>query len=385
MSAEQKGIPFNRPAIVGRELEYIDETVRGMHTSGDGEYTRKCSTLLAEALSVPKVQLTPSCTDALEACAILLNIEPGDEIIVPSFSFVSTVNAFALRGAKPVFADVRPDTLNIDEGKLESLISPRTRAIVIVNYAGVGCEMDTILEIAERHGVAVVEDNAHGLFGKFKDRYLGTFGGLATLSFHETKNFTCGEGGGLLINDPRYLERAEIVRDKGTNRQRFLRGQVDKYTWVDLGSSFALSDILAAFLYAQLQARDAVIGKRQELWRTYDARLRDWSERHGVQVPFVPPHCAQAYHMYYLILPSMDVRQSLIAHLKRDRIDAVFHYTPLHLSEMGRTYGGAAFRCPVSKRVSETLLRLPFHHYLSAQDQERVVSHVESFFGGGGG
>jgi len=255
-------IPFNRPGLAGNEMEYIAEAIGSGHISGDGGYTRKCSLLLEEALGVPKVLLTTSCTHALEMAALLLELHPGDEVIFPSFTFVSTVNAFVLRGVRPVFADIRPDTLNLDESQIERLIKPKTRAVVVVHYAGVGCEMEPILEIAARHGLKVVEDNAHGLFGKHRGQALGTFGSLATLSFHETKNLTCGEGGALVINEPGLVERAEIIREKGTNRSRFFRGQVDKYTWVDIGSSYLPSDILAAFLYAQLVAREQIQQKR---------------------------------------------------------------------------------------------------------------------------
>jgi len=311
--------------------------------------------------------------------ALLLDIQPGDEVIFPDFTFVSTVNAFVLRGARPVFADVRPDTLNLDEAQVERLITPRTRAIVPVHYAGVGCEMDAILGVAGRYGLAVVEDNAHGLFGKYKGRYLGTFGCLATQSFHETKNFTCGEGGALLINDPRYIERAEIIREKGTNRSRFFRGQVDKYTWVDVGSSYLPSDILAAFLYAQLEAREQIQAKRQRIWHYYYNCLRDWAAAHDVRLPVVPLHCEQPYHMFYLLLPSLAQRQALIAHLKSRGILAVFHYLPLHLSDMGRKFGGRPGDCPVTEDISDRLLRLPFYNDLSESMQAFVVDAIQAF------
>jgi dTDP-4-amino-4,6-dideoxygalactose transaminase len=356
------------------------EAVDAMHISGDGSFTRRCAELLKGELGVPEVLLTPSCTAALEMSAILLGIEPGDEVILPSFSFVSTVNAFVLRGAKPVFADIRPDTLNIDERKLESRITSRTRAIVVVHYAGVGCDMDSIMETAEERGIQVVEDNAHGLFAKRKGAYLGTSAPLATLSFHETKNFSCGEGGALLINDPKYIERAEIIRDKGTNRQQLFRGRVDKYTWVDIGSSYVLSDLLAAFLLAQLEERDRINGKRRELWELYDRELRGWVEQHGVRLPVVPADCEQAYHMYYMILPSQDLRDALISWLGERGIAAVFHYTPLHLSRMGVAFGGSGQACPVTEKTSAGLLRLPFHNHLTADDQERVIGEIKAFF-----
>lgn len=372
-------LPFNRPCPVGTEEEYISQVFKAGHASGDGAFTRRCHALLEEQLAVAKALLTTSCTHALEMAALLLDIQPGDEVILPDFTFVSTVNAFVLRGARPVFADVRPDTLNLDETQLERLITPRTRAIVVVHYAGVGCEMDAIMAIAERHNIPVVEDNAHGLFGKYKGRYLGTFGCLATQSFHETKNFTCGEGGALLINDPQYIERAEIIREKGTNRSRFFRGQVDKYTWVDIGSSYLPSDILAAFLYAQLEAREQIQTKRRHIWQIYDEGLRNWSEANGVRMPIIPAHCEQSYHMFYLLLPSLEHRQGLINHLKAQGILSVFHYLPLHLSDMGLKFGGRPGDCPVTEDISDRLLRLPFFNDLSEVDQERVCTAVETF------
>ncbi len=380
MADKPEMIPFNRPVMVGRELDYMRQAVEAMHISGDGPFTKKCVSLLEESLGVPKVLLTPSCTAALEMCALLLELEPGDEVIVPSFAFVTTVNAFVLHGATPVFADIRPDTQNIDESKLEALITPRTRAIVVVHYAGVGCEMDAVMEIAGRHGIPVIEDSAHALFARYKGRNLGTFGALSTVSFHETKNFSCGEGGALLINEKRYVERAEIIRDKGTNRQQLFRGQVDKYTWLDLGSSYVLSDLLAAFLLAQLEERESINRKRRELWEYYDAGLRGWIEEHGVLLPVVPEHCSQGYHMYYMILPSLDTRDALIAHLRERRVFSVFHYTPLHLSKMGLSFGGADQPCPVTVRTSDGLVRLPFHNGLTASDQQRVVGGIRAFF-----
>jgi dTDP-4-amino-4,6-dideoxygalactose transaminase len=284
-----------------------------------------------------------------------------------------------LRGAKPVFVDIRPDTLNMDESKLEALITSRTRAIVPVHYAGVGCEMDTICNIARKHNVPIVEDNAHGLFGKYKGCYLGTFGSFATQSFHETKNFTCGEGGALIINDQHFIERAEIIREKGTNRSRFYRGQVDKYTWVDIGSSYLPSDILAAFLFAQLEAREQIQKKRRNIWETYYERLHAWAEENSVQLPQVPAYCEQAYHMFYLLLPSLASRQALIGHLKSRGILSVFHYLPLHLSDMGRHFGGQEGDCPVTEDISDRLVRLPFYNDLSEEDQTQVVEAILEF------
>lgn len=372
-------IPFNRPFFSGKEFEFIQQAIDSWQLSGDGIFTRKCHALLESELGVPKVLLTTSCTHALEMAALLLDIQPGDEVIIPSFTFVSVANAFVLRGARPVFIDIRPDTLNLDETLLESLITPRTKAILVVHYAGVGCEMDAIMEIAGRHRLAVVEDNAHGLFGKYKGKNLGTFGCMATLSFHETKNFTCGEGGALLINDPQYIERAEIIREKGTNRSRFFRGQVDKYTWVDVGSSYLPSDILAAFLYAQLLEREMIQSKRKRIWEYYYEHLRDWADDSGVQLPSVPANCVQPYHMFYLLLPSPAERQAMIAHLNARGVNSVFHYLPLHLSPMGRQFGGKEGDCSVTEDVSGRLLRLPFYNDMAEEDQARVIAAIKDF------
>lgn len=372
-------IPFNRPCFTGKELNYIAEAVQRGHISGDGHFTKQCHALLEQSLGVKKALLTTSCTHALEMSALLLDIQPGDEVICPDFTFVSTINAFVLRGARPVFVDVRPDTLNLDETLLEAAITPRTKAILLVHYGGVGCELDTILPIAERHGIPIVEDNAHGLFARYKGKYLGTFGAMATQSFHETKNFHCGEGGALLINDDHYVERAEIIREKGTNRSRFFRGQVDKYTWVDVGSSYLPSDVLAAFLCAQLEAREDIQTKRQRIWEYYNTHLAGWSAEFDVQLPTVPPHCEQAYHVFYVVMPSLQSRQNLIAHLKSHGILSVFHYLPLHLSEMGQNFGGKEGDCPVTERLGDCLLRLPFYNDLTEIDQTRVVETIRSF------
>ncbi|HEX8491247.1 MAG TPA: dTDP-4-amino-4,6-dideoxygalactose transaminase [Pyrinomonadaceae bacterium] len=372
-------IPFNRPGVEGNEHAYMAEALASGHISGDGAFTRRCHQLLEESLGVNKALLTTSCTHALEMTALLLDIQPGDEVIIPSFTFVSTVNAFVLRGARPVFVDVRPDTLNLDEMQLERAITPRTRAVVVVHYAGVGCEMDSILEIANRHNVVVIEDNAHGLFGKYRGRFLGTFGVMATQSFHETKNFSCGEGGALLINDARLTERAEIIREKGTDRSRFFRGQVDKYTWVDVGSSYLPSELLSAFLLAQLERRERIQNKRQQIWELYDQALRFWAEENHVALPFVPEHCEQAYHMYYMLLPSLKARQAFIAHLKEQGIMSVFHYLPLHISAMGERFGGRAGDCPVTEDISDRLVRLPFFNSLTPDDQQRVIEATLSF------
>jgi dTDP-4-amino-4,6-dideoxygalactose transaminase len=374
-------IPFNRPCLAGNEYKYIAEAIANGHASGDGPFTRRCHELLESQLGVPKVLLTTSCTHALEMAALLLDCGSGDEVIVPSFTFVSTANAFALRGARIVFADIRADTLNLDEARLESLITDRTKAIVPVHYAGVACEMDTIGAIAQRHDVRIIEDNAHGLFARYKGKYTGTFGTLATQSFHETKNVTCGEGGALLVNDPNLVERALIIREKGTNRSQFFRGQVDKYTWVDLGSSYLPSDLLAAFLFAQLEGRHEIQRQRQRIWDLYHQNLADWATQRGIRLPIVPAECEQAWHMFYLILPSLEYRQGLIAHLKAQGILSVFHYVPLHLSEMGQKCTARKANCPVTEDLSQRLLRLPFYNDLSEPEQLRVVNAVKSFKG----
>ncbi len=355
------------------------QAIENGHISGSGPFTKRCQSFLEDALGVPASLLTTSATHALEMAAVLLDIKPTDEVILPSFTYVSVANAFVLRDAKPVFAEIRPDTLNLDEAQLEPLLSSRTRAIVPVHYAGVACEMDAIMDTARRHGAAVVEDNAHGLFAKYRGRFLGTFGCLAVQSFHETKNFTCGEGGALLINDARYVERAEIIWEKGTDRSRFFRGQVDKYTWVDVGSSYLPSDILAAFLYAQLEAREQIQTKRRRVWEYYHQHLQEWAEDHGVRLPVVPPHCEQSYHMFHLIMPSLAERQGLIAHLRARGILSVFHYQPLHLSPMGMRYGYRVGDFPVTERMSDCLLRLPFYNDLSMEQLKTIVEAVRAF------
>lgn len=372
-------IPFNHSTVVGAEYDYIRQAMASGQIAGDRTFSRQCQSLLEQALGAPRALVTTSCTHALEMAALLLDIRPGDEVIVPSFTFVSTANAFVLRGARLVFCDVRPDTLNLDERLLAGLITPRTRAIVPVHYAGVGCEMDEIGRLAAARGVAVVEDNAHGLFGKYRGRWLGTFGAFASQSFHETKNICCGEGGALLINEPRHLERAEIIREKGTNRARFFRGEVDKYSWVDVGSSYVMSDVLAAFLLGQLEQWPVIQAKRRRIWETYAAALGEWAAARGVRLPFVPDHCEQAYHMFYLLLPDLATRSALIAHLKARGVMAVFHYLPLHLSEFGSRWGDGPGSCPVTETVSDQLLRLPMFYSLSADQQSRVIDAVLAF------
>lgn len=372
-------IPFNKPAFLGPETQAMSQAIQSGHLSGDGIFTKRCHTLLEELTGAKKVLLTTSCTHALEMSALLLDIQPGDEVIIPSFTFVSTVNAFVLRGAHPVFADIRSDTLNLDENMLEGLITPRTRAIVPVHYAGVGCEMEQILQIASDHQLMVIEDNAHGLFGACRGKPLGSFGSLASQSFHETKNITCGEGGALLINDPDLIERAEIIREKGTNRSRFFRGMVDKYTWVDIGSSYLPSELLAAYLSVQLENQALIQSRRQQIWERYNHELADWADHHDVRRPIIPAHCQQAYHMYYLLLPSLDIRSRLMTYLKENGILSVFHYLPLHLSDMGIKFGGQPGDCPVTEDISDRLLRLPFFYSLTDAEQAEVIAALLQF------
>lgn len=374
-------IPFNKPSFAGNETRYIAEAIERGHISGDGHFTKACHKLLEDALGVPKALLTTNCTHALEMSALLMNLKAGDEVIVPSFSFVTSVLAYVMHGAKPVFADIRPDTLNLDERTVERLITPRTKAIVALHYAGVACEMDALLAIGKKHGIPIIEDNAHGLFGKYKGRFLGTIGCLGTQSFHETKNFTCGEGGALLVNDKQYVERAEILREKGTNRSRFLRGLVHKYTWVDVGSSYLPSDLLAAFLLAQLEARDVIQGRRRDIWNRYARELASWAGDVGATLPHVPTHCEQPYHMFYVLLKDGAQREGLISHLEREGILAVFHYLPLHVSDMGRKFGGRDGDCPVTENVSGRLLRLPFYNRLTDGEHAEVIAAVKAFRG----
>ncbi len=375
----EKNIPFNRQLSLPGNVDFVMEAVQGGECAGGGPFAERCQSLFEEVMGVPKVLMTTSCTHALEMAALLLNVGPDDEVIVPAYTFVSTANAFALRGATIRFCDVRPDTLNLDADALEDLITARTKVIVPVHYGGVGCEMEAITEIAASHGIAVVEDNAHGLFGKYRGKWLGSFGSLATQSFHETKNFSCGEGGALLINDPSLIERAEIIREKGTDRSRFFRGQVDKYSWVDLGSSYVISDILAAFLYGQLIQRDVVIAKRKAIWDRYAEELADWSTSMGARLPFVPDDCEQGYHLFYVIMPSGERRQELIEFLRKRKIASVFHYLPLNKSKFGQQWGSRKGDCPVTEALSDQLVRLPFFYNLSESEQWRVIDAICEF------
>jgi dTDP-4-amino-4,6-dideoxygalactose transaminase len=372
-------IPFNRPTTAPEVLTSIADVLASGRLSGNGPCTRACEAILEGVTGAHKAMLTNSCTAALEMSALLLAAQPGDEVIVPSFTFVSTANAFAAHGLKPVFADCRPDTLNIDERTITPLIGPRTRALVAMHYGGVACNMDALQATAQRHQLAIIEDNAHGLFGAYKGRSLGTFGAMATQSFHETKNVTSGEGGALLLNDPALVERAEIIREKGTNRSRFFRGEVDKYTWVDVGSNYLPTELQAASLVAQLQAKDVIQGKRAAIWRRYHTALPDWAAANRVGLPVVPQECEHPSHLYYLLLPDASSRARLIEHLKARGILAVFHYVPLHLSPMGRRFGGNPGDCPVAEDVAERLLRLPFFTDLSPEDQATVIETVRCF------
>lgn len=352
-------IPFNKPYMTGGELANIAEAHRVGHLSGDGPFTRSCHEALQQVCAVPKALLTHSCTAALEMAALLLDLRPGDEVIMPSFTFVSTANAFALRGATPVFVDIRADTLNLDESLIEAAITPRTRAICVVHYAGVSCEMDSILEIASRYGLKVVEDAAQGIYSSYRGKPLGGIGDYGCLSFHETKNVISGEGGALLIRDAANAERAEIIREKGTNRSRFLRGQVDKYTWVDIGSSYLPSELVAAFLRSQLEHGEQITRRRLHIWNRYHAWAETHEQRGLLHRPVVPEHCQHNAHMYYLLLPSLEARSEFIARMKEAGVQCVFHYIPLHSAPAGRTHGRAESELHNTRRVSDTLVRLP--------------------------
>ena len=352
-------IPFNKPYMTGRELSYIAEAHANGHLAGNGQFSKRCCAWLEERIGCQKALLTHSCTAALEMAAILSGVGVGDEVIMPSFTFVSTANAFVLRGATPVFVDVRPDTLNIDATKIEAAITPRTKAIVPVHYAGVGCDMDEIMETAARHDLVVIEDAAQGLLADYRGRPLGSIGHMAALSFHETKNIISGEGGALLINDPRFVDRAEVVWEKGTNRSQFFRGQVDKYTWVDLGSSYLPGEIIAAFLWAQMEEADAITARRQRIWADYDAAFNDLETAGAVRRPIIPADRSHNAHMYYLLLPDLERRTAFIERLKAAEIQSVFHYIPLHTSPFGRSVGRAVGDMSNTDDASDRLVRLP--------------------------
>ncbi len=373
-------IPFNKPFLAGKELEYIFESVQSGHIAGDGVFSKRCHDFLERRFRTARALLTPSCTAALEMAALLCGVQPGDEVIVPSFTFTSTVNAFLLRGARPVFVDIRPDTLNIDETLIGKKMTRRTKVIVPVHYAGVGCRMDSIMRCAREREVYVVEDAAQGVNARYKDSYLGTIGDLGAFSFHETKNYICGEGGALLINNPAFIERAEIIREKGTDRSKFFRGQVDKYTWVDAGSSYLLSDILAAFLYAQFEKMETIDGRRRRIYQSYHRALLPLQEQGLLCLPQIPEECTANYHLFYIILNDEETRDALMAYLRSRGILAVFHYMPLHLSSVGKSLGYRAGMLPVTESVSSRLLRLPFYYGLSAREQASVIESISAFF-----
>ena len=372
-------IPFNKPFIVGKEIDYIVEAVTKGNIGGDGHFTQACSRLLEQRFGIRKVLLTPSCTAALEMIAMLLDLKPDDEVILPSFTFVSTANAFVRLGARPVFVDVRADTLNLDERLVEAAITERTRAIIAVHYAGVACDMDALGEIAARRGIALVEDAAQGVRAAYRGRSLGSIGALGAYSFHETKNYICGEGGALCVNDPQYIERAEVLRDKGTNRQRFFRGEVDKYTWIDVGSSYVPSEINGAFLFAQLEQLDAIAQRRRRIHEYYFENLKPLEEDGLLRLPTIPEHCSSNYHMFHVLAPDHATREGLRLHLRSRGILAVFHYIPLHSSPMGLSFGGIDGTLPVTEDASARLLRLPLYHEITESEQSEVVAAVTEF------
>lgn len=373
-------IPFNIPYLTGKESDFIKDSLENHHYCGDGLYTKKCHDFFETQMPNSKALLTTSCTSALEMAAMLCDVKEGDEVIMPSYTFVSTANAFYRLGAKPIFCDIRPDTLNIDETKIEALITPRTKAIVPVHYAGISCEMDAINAIAKKHNLFVVEDAAQGVNSKYKDQYLGSIGDFGTYSFHETKNYICGEGGLLLVNHPDFFERAEIIREKGTNRKKFLRGFTDKYTWVDVGSSFLPSDLLAAFLYAQLLEMDGIAAKRKAVFDLYHESFLPLQEKGILKIPFVPKDATPNQHMFYLILENNTKRDALIAHLKENEIIAPFHYIPLHTSPMGAKFSKEIQSLPITETLSERLIRLPLYPGLTRENQMKVIKAINSFF-----
>ena len=372
-------IPFNRPFIVGKELYYIARAVSFGNVGGDGYFTQECSRLLEKRFGIHRVLMTPSATAALEMAAMLCDLGPGDEVILPSFTFVSTANAVVRLGAKPVFVDIRPDTLNLDEALIERALTPRTRAIMPVHYAGVSCEMQPILDIANQHGLTVIEDAAQGVNSHYEGRPLGSLGALAAYSFHETKNFICGEGGALCINDPKLVERAEIIRDKGTNRRKFFRGETDKYTWVDVGSSYVPSEISCAFLYAQLEQFEQITERRRQIYQQYLDRLQPLEAAEMLRLPRIPANCTANYHMLYILLPSGELRDGLIEHLRSQAIQSVFHYIPLHDSPMGMTFGYKTGDLPVTESVSRRLLRLPFFYEITDAEQTKIAESIADF------
>ncbi|KXB07884.1 TDP-4-oxo-6-deoxy-D-glucose aminotransferase [candidate division MSBL1 archaeon SCGC-AAA385D11] len=370
-------IPLNNPYLTGNELKYMKKSMESGELVGGGEYTHKCEDLLEREFGAKKVLLTSSCTHALEMASLLVGLGSGDEVIVPSYTFVSTVNAFVLQGAEPVFVDMREDTLNMDESKVEEKISKNTKAIFPMHYSGVACAMDEIIDIADRHGLRVVEDAAQGVNAKYRDEYLGTIGDLGTYSFHGTKNYTCGEGGALVINEDGFIERAEIVREKGTNRSKFLRGEIDKYTWVDIGSSYLASELTAAFLYAQLEELEKIKKKREKTFGFYHDNLKDLEEEGKLRRPVVPEDCEVNYYSYFVLLPSEKKRNSVMEKLKNSGIQATFHYIPLHTSPMGAKFGYKKGDLPTTEKVSNRLLRLPFYTEIEKEKQKKVIEELE--------
>ena len=372
-------IPFNRAEITESDRQLLVSAIERLHISGNGPFTKIAEASLQDSLGVQRVLLTTSCTHALEMTALLAEVGLGDEVIVPSFTFVSTPSAFMLFGATPVLIDVEQDSLNIDPIAIEKAITSRTKAICVVHYGGIAANLDRILEIAKEHNLAVIEDNAHGLFSSYKGKPLGSFGSLATQSFHETKNITCGEGGALLINDESLIERAEILREKGTDRTKFLRGQVDKYTWVDVGSSWVMSDMLAAILCGQLERAEVINAQRIAIYNRYDNELIQWAETYGVVTPFHPANTTHTAHVYHLRFKAGEMRDRFIDHLAERQIGAVFHYQPLHLSKIGRQLGGVVGDCPVTEHAGDCLVRLPLFNTLTIDEQSRVIEAVQAF------
>ena len=368
-------IPFNRPYLTGRELAYIQEAAAAAQLAGNGRFTKRCQSWLEGRIGARRALLTHSCTAALEMAALLIDLQPGDEVIMPSFTFVSTANAFVLRGAVPVFVDIRPDTLNIDEAQVEAAITSRTKAIVLVHYAGVACEMDRLMDVANRRGIIVIEDAAHALLSRYKGRPLASFGHLATLSFHETKNVISGEGGALVINDPRFVERAEILWEKGTNRSKFFRGQVDKYTWVDVGSSFLPGELTAAFLWAQLEQADTITARRLEIWNKYFEASNALVSL-GLRLPMVPADCSHNAHLFYLLLPPQARQADVLKDLNAKGVNAVFHYVPLHSSPAGLRYGRVAGSLAVTDDYSNRIVRLPLWVGLPADAPQQVIGRL---------
>ena len=372
-------IPFNKPFIAGRELYYIAQAVTFGNLAGDGAFTQKCCRLLEQRFRIPQVLLTPSCTAALEMAAMLCDLGPDDEVILPTYTFVSTANAIVRLGARPVFVDSRPDTLNIDDALIEEAITPKTKAIIVVHYAGVGCEMDRILTIARQYGLKVIEDAAQGVNAFYNGNALGSLGDMGTYSFHETKNFSCGEGGALCINDPALVERAEIIRDKGTNRRQFFRGQVDKYTWVDIGSSYVPSEITSAYLFGQLEQMDEITQRRRQIYQFYRLHLKHLEAEGLLRLPRIPEDCESNFHLFFVLLPKAATRDALMAHLKSQGILAVFHYIPLHGSPMGLKFGYREGDLPVAEDLAARLLRLPLFHDLTEDEQRRIVDCIAEF------